>query len=252
MDVSIYQAAAAMNASTRWQEVIADNLSASQVPGFKKQDLSFSAVQAGYMAKSLGALSGSTQKTIMPVAAAATNFKPGELRATNNSTDFGIEGQGFFEVQLPDGRKAYTRDGEFRLSPQGQLVTKQGYTVLTDNGPLQFDMSSGQPITVAANGEASQGDMQKGKLRIAEIADTSSLATIGNGLYVISDPAVPPPKQMTAGVVRQGFLEGSNTSGTLEMSSLISAMRFYEANQRVVQMADERLGRLIGDVANPM
>jgi flagellar hook-basal body protein len=149
MDVSLYQAAAAMNASTRWQETIADNLGAGQIPGFKKQELSFSAVQAGFMPRAQGACPGTTQRGTMPLASVSTNLQPGELRPTGVSTDFAIEGAGFFAVQMPDGSIGYTRDGEFHVNAQGQLTSKQGLPVLGETGPLQLDGSSGLPITVA-------------------------------------------------------------------------------------------------------
>src|ERR1039457_827918 len=155
MNVSLYQAAAAMNANARWQDMISENLAAISIPGGRSRDVSFSSVQAG-------------AQFVIPAARTAVNFQPGELRPTQNPTDFALEGKGFFEVQLPNGDHAYTRDGEFHLNAQGQLVTKQGYPVLGDGGPLQFDPSNAQPLTIAATGEVSQGGDVKGKLKLAE------------------------------------------------------------------------------------
>ena len=124
MDISLYQAASAMNASTHWQEVIADNLASGQIPGFKRQEMSFSAVQAGFLPHSPGSHQASAQRATMPQAGATTNFQPGELRPTGVGTDFALQGPGFFAVQMPDGTQGYTRDGEFQLNAQGQLTTK--------------------------------------------------------------------------------------------------------------------------------
>src|SRR5215831_11899421 len=123
MNVSLYQAAAAMNAQARWQELITGNLAASSVPGFRKQDISFSAVEAGLDPSArLGA-----SRYVIPSAHSTINLSPGELRATGNPMDFALEGPGFLEVQLPNGARAYTRDGELHVNADAQLVTKQGY-----------------------------------------------------------------------------------------------------------------------------
>src|ERR1051326_3139660 len=133
MNVSLSQAAAAMNANSRWQEVIAENLATSSIPGARRQELTFSAVEAG-MAP--GAIGTSGVHYMMPAATAGINFQQGTLRPTGTNTDLAIEGSALFEVQMPNGSRAYTRDGEFHISAQGQLVTKQGYTVIRDGGPV--------------------------------------------------------------------------------------------------------------------
>jgi flagellar basal body rod protein FlgG len=245
MNVSLYQAAAAMNAQARWQEMITNNLSSGAAPGYRKQDVSFSAVQAGIDPT---ALNRTGQRYWIPSATAATNFNPGELRATGNPLDCAIEGSGFFEVQLPDGSRAYTRDGEFHLSAQGQLVTKLGYNVLSDGGPVQLDPNNPAPITISATGEVSQSDQVKGRIRLVEFSQPQSLTSIAGG-YFRADPAVAQPISSTASSVRQGFLEASNASPTAEMASLITSMRLFEANQKVLQTQDDRMGRAIADLS---
>jgi flagellar basal body rod protein FlgG len=247
MDVSLFQAAAAMNAGSRWQEVISNNLAASQIPGYKKQTLCFSAVQSGYMA---GASGAAAKRATMPLAGTATSFQAGELRSTGVATDLGVDGPGFFECRLPDGTSGYTRNGEFRLDLQGQLTTKQGFPVLGPNGPLQFDPSNPSPITIAPTGEVSQGGEQKGALKLTEFNNPAGLVAMGTGLLTDSDLAAQ-PRAATSSTVQQGFLETANTSSMSEMANLISAMRFFEANQKVIQSEDDRVGRLISDVANP-
>ena len=113
MNVSLYQAASALNANERWQEVITENLAASSIPGYKKQDLSFSAVQSGVMQKTA---SGSAPAFSLPRITSATNFQPGELEPTGGKTDVALDGSGFFVVQTPNGTSAYTRDGEFQTN----------------------------------------------------------------------------------------------------------------------------------------
>ena len=152
MNVSLYQAASAMSANARWQDVVSQNLASASVPGFKKQDLSFSSVQAGL----LKSANGSTPVTL-PRVQSATNFQQGESRYTGVNTDVAIDGDGFFEIQLANGSTAYTRDGEFQVNAQGQLVTKQGCLVLGDRGPIQLDRNNPNALTISATGEVAQG-----------------------------------------------------------------------------------------------
>ena len=245
MNVSLYQAAAAMNAHARWQEVIAENLAAGSIAGAPKQEVSFSAVEAG-MASGATGLNGG--RFVMPSTSTALSFSQGPLRPTGVQTDLGIEGPGFFEVQLPNGTHAFTRDGEFHLSPQGQFVTKQGYTLLSDGGPLQLDPNNSGPVSVAATGEVSQGGEMKGRLKLSEFSQPGLLKTIGGGYFLADNPQLQAsPAQVSQ--LRQGFLESANISPTSEMASLMTSMRMFEANQKVMQMQDERMGKVITDLS---
>jgi len=245
MNVSLYQAAAAMNAQARWQELITQNLAASSAPGYRKQDISFASVQAG-LDPSAANMTGMAY--LIPQATSATNFQQGEMLPTGGNLDFAIDGPGLFEVQLPNGTKAYTRDGEFQLNAQGQMVTKQGYSVLGDGGPIQLDPSNPAPITVSATGEISQGDQPKGRIRLVEFAKMNALNSIGGGYFLAGTGPGTQPVTATASTMRQGFLEGSNSSPTTEMASLITSMRLFEANQKVLQTQDDRMGKVITDL----
>ncbi len=246
MNVSLYQAAAAMSAQSRWQEVITENLASGNVPGYRKQDVSFNSVAAGAMP--LGGLNPG--QYVIPQAVTGVSLQQGALRPTGNKLDFGLEGPGFFEVQLPGGEMAYTRDGEFQLNAQGQLITKQGYAVQSDSGPIQFDLNNSAPITVSATGEVSQREDLKGRLRLAEFNDPKLLTSVGGGLFLPDDPNLQTNTTLTS-QVRQGYLEGSNTSPTTEMASLLTAMRMFEANQKVLQSQDERMGKVISELGGP-
>src|SRR5690242_11018382 len=119
MNVSLYQAAAALTANSRWQELIAENLASSSVPGFKKQEIAIAAVKAGLVPPgSIDSLKAPQFFTI-PKATTATSFRQGELKFTGDKSDVAIEGKGFFEVRLPNGSIAYTRDGELSVNAQG-------------------------------------------------------------------------------------------------------------------------------------
>lgn len=246
MNVSLYQAAASMNAQARWQELITQNLAAGSIPGFRKNDVSFAAVAAGVPS----ALDSTGVGNVIPAARLGTNFQPGELRPTGNAMDLALDGPGFLEVQLPNGNSAYTRDGELHVNAQGQLVTKQGYAVLSDSGPLQFDPNNSGAITISSDGHVSQGSEVKGTLQIKEFKNPHTLTSTNNGYFINQNPDVQPQAAVATGV-RQGFLENSNTSPTAEMASLITSMRLFETSQKVLQMQDERMGKVITEVGNP-
>ena len=249
MNVSLYQAASALNAMDRWQETIAENLAASSVPGFKKQDFSFAAVQAGLRPVPASAASGASRDVLMATGESFTNFQPGEFRTTGVKTDLAVDGKGFFEVQLPNGSTAFTRDGEFHLNAQGQLVTKEGHTVLGDGGPIQLDLNNYAELSISATGEVSQGADLKGRIRLTEFGNPKLLTRLSGG-YFIADNLNAGATPSTASTLRQGALEAANTSVVMEMANLMTAMRTFEANQRMAQIHDDRIAKAINDLGN--
>jgi len=248
MNISLYQAAAALNANSRWQDAIAENLASSSIPGYKRQDYSFSAVQAGLMQGVAASGAGSAPHFSLPEGRGRINFAPGQLKPTGVDTDLAIEGPGFFEVQLPNGDTAYTRDGEFQLNAQGQLVTKQGYAVIGDSGTIQLDRNSRGSLNISSEGQISQGNQVRGKLKVVTFGDPQLLAHVGGGYFQPRDQAVQ-PTDLPEATVKQRFLEAANTSPVTEMVNLLAAMRYYETNQRLVQLNDERMSTAIRDLA---
>lgn len=236
MNVSLYQAASALNAMDRWQETIADNLAATSAPGFKKKEFSYAAIESAL--KTNGATGP------------GTNFAPGEIRITNVKTDIAIDGKGFFEVQMPDGSLAYTRDGEFHVDAQGQMVTKQGFKVMSDGGPVVLDLNNHTELSISASGEVSQGIDLKGRLRLVEFGNPNALKRLNGSYFAATDPAANPAPS-TESSLRQGALESANLSAATEMSNLMTVMRIFEANQRMAQIQDERIGRTIAELGNP-
>jgi flagellar basal-body rod protein FlgF len=250
VNVSLYQAASALNANARWQEVISENMASSMIPGFKKQEMSFEAIRAGMLLPTAPGNAINGQPVALPGGRTNLNFAAGEVKKTGVNTDFVIDGDGFFEVQLPNGASAFTRDGEFRMNAQGQLVTKQGYAVMGQAGPIQVNPAIPGGITVAADGTISQGEERLGKLNLVSFNDRNLLAPAGGGYFLANNPMLQQEVDNES-TVRQGFLEGSNASSVMEMANLMTAMRSFEANQRIVQMQDERMGRTIAELGNP-
>ncbi|HEX3624922.1 MAG TPA: flagellar hook-basal body protein [Verrucomicrobiae bacterium] len=240
--MSLYQAAAAMHATAQWQDLIAENLASSQISGGRKRDVVFSDIQAGANSGVPG-----NPNYYIPTVTTVTNFHPGELHVSSNPMDFALEGPGFFTIQLPNGQAAYTRGGEFQLNSQGQLVTNQGYQVMGESGPVHVNPNSSDRITISATGEVSQGSQQVGKLKLVEFNNPGLLTTIGSQDFQATNAAaVPHPAALTK--VRQGFLEAANSSPTREMSGLVTAMRMFEANQKVMQADSDRMNHTITEL----
>jgi flagellar basal-body rod protein FlgF len=248
MNVSLYQAASALNAQSRWQEVIAENLASSSIPGFKKQEVTFGAIEGGLMPA--GMSGKGVQPFSIPAARTVTSFASGEMKHTGVPTDVAIDGAGFFEVELPNGATAFTRDGEFRINAQGEVITKQGYPVLSTNGRLQVDRNNPNPVSISPTGEISQGLNAVGRIKLVGFSDPQLLQSIGNGLFAADHPDLA-PDDAPAATLRQGFVEAANTTPMMEMANLMTSMRTFEANQRVIQIHDERMSRAISELGSP-
>ena len=249
MNISLFQAASALNANSRWQEVIAENMAASSVPGYKRQDVSFQAFEAGMVPPSSETASQRNVWT-MPQGVTHTSFAPGEMRFTGVDTDIGISGSGFFEIQRPDGSLAYTRDGEFQMNGNGQLITKQGLIVMGEGGPIQLDRASVDPVTISAEGAVSQGNVVRGNLKVVEFNNPNLLTPVSGGMFIARDQNLQINTKSSSNF-RQFYLEQANTSAVSEMANMITVMRASEANQRIIQMEDERMGRAISELGSP-
>jgi flagellar basal-body rod protein FlgF len=247
VNVSLFQAAAALDANSRWQEVIADNLASSSVPGYKQQQLSQAAVQAGLM--SAHGMRNLPQYFSVSTTSTSTNFGAGEMKYTGNGTDVAIEGNGFFTVKLPNGMTGLTRDGEFQINSHGQLVTKESYPVLGIDGPIQLSPDHSGPLSISSAGFVNQGSEKQGQLKVIQVDHPQKLTQLSGGYFMAKDPKLV-IKPSTANL-REGYLESSNTSTLTEMASMMTASRGFEANQHVIQIQDDRLNRTITELGNP-
>jgi flagellar basal body rod protein FlgG len=244
MNIGMFQAAAAMNANARWQDVISSNLASGSVPGFKKDEVSFEAIQAGMMG--VDGPNGANG-FMLPRSSTSVNWRDGEFRHTGVNTDVAIEGPGFFEVQLPDGSLAYTRDGEFGFNSDGQLITKDGSLVLGDGGPFQMDLDLGTPLSISPTGEMSQGTEKMGNLKVVNFNDSRLLQRSGSYFFANAPELV--TMQLDNVRLRPESIEGSNTSPMSEMTNLITSMRMFETNSKLLKMQDERMGKVIQDLS---
>ena len=252
MNLSLYSAATGMEAQQLNLNTISNNLANVNTPGFKRSKIEF---QDLMYQKPKGAGSDSGGGNLVPtgiemgngsrVAATSKDFTQGQLTSTGGQLDVAIQGDGFFEVQRPDGTLGYTRDGTFQLSSTGQVTTSDGMPVLSGFQPVPAGTTS---ISIASNGQVTYqtpSGNQTYRLTLTRFANPSGLSSLGGNLYAETDASGTPetgnPTEQGFGSVVQGYVESSNVNIVQEMVNLIVAQRAYEINSKSVQTSDEML-----------
>ena len=238
-------------------DVISNNLANVSTNGFKRQravfeDLLYQVVrQPGAQSSQLNQVPSGLQlgTGVRPVATARV-FTNGNLQQTGNQFDVAINGQGFFQVLLPDGTLAYTRDGSFQLDNQGNVVTSSGYVVQ----PGITIPANTVSVTIAADGTVSavvagsQIATQIGTIQLASFINPGGLQARGENLYMETAssgaPQVNQPTTNGMGSLNQFSVETSNVSVTEELVNLITAQRAFEINSRSIQSSDQMLQKL--------
>jgi len=238
-----------MAAFEKWQEAISQNISNGSAPGFKKTDISFSAIDSDLTSIQDGSSSADRVHGAMPAATPSISFAQGQMNHSDSDLDFAIQGSGFFQVQKADGTMAYTRNGQFHLSPDKTLVNQEGLPVQGEGGPIVFKTGGG-PIAINADGTITQQDQTVAKLPAYNFADVKTLRRVGNGLLAPDDSSIT-PKKMEHPQILNNYLESSNVSPLNEMVNLVSVSRAYEASQKVIQTADDNEDKAIQTFGNP-
>lgn len=234
----IYNSAASADALQKWNDVVARNIAMGQVPGYKKDVVSFDAVAMGSIGYGNDGKTTEQLAAFLPVPRGNFNFLAGTLQHTNEPKSFAIEGEGFFKLQRPDGSTVYTRDGEFRLSSTGQLVSKAGFPVVGESGPIQVLIDGGE-VSLDPDGRLFQGDQEIGVLSVYDVSDRGALRRTSGG-FVLAPGAERSVQEapVEASRVRQGFVEQSNVSAIHEMIDLVTITNALQANQKVIQTYD--------------
>jgi flagellar basal-body rod protein FlgF len=242
MNVGLYQSASALSALERWQDAVSQNITSSQTTGYRKRTVSFSTQTAGELQPNPHARIGSEGSVPMlfPKINSGINFLNGETQPTRRELDAAIQGEGFFEIQRPDGSRVYTRAGEFRMRPDRVLVTSSGDEILSDAGAPITLLSNGGPVVINPNGTINQGATALGRLSVKKFADPSQLQAIAGGFFVPA-PGTPPPETVDDPELLQGYLEASNVTPLREMVDLVLISRAYEANQKIITTVDEQM-----------
>jgi len=254
---SLYTAATGMKAQQTYVDAISNNLANVNTAGFKKiqptfQDLLYVTLKspgidtANGTPNPVGIQLGSGVK----ISGTTMNFESGNLEGTNRKLDVAIKGDGFFQVQVPDGSIAYTRDGHFQVDRDRRLVTVDGLRLIPD---IQIPADTIQ-ISIGRDGQvevvqASSTDKSTplGKLQLARFVNPSGLLSLGGNLLRATEasgsPLITDPGTQGTGELQQGFLERSNVEVVSELVNLIVAQRAYEVNSRAIRSSDQMLSQ---------
>lgn len=231
-------------------ETIANNLSNVNTDGYKKSKVIFQDIVSKQLSvNSNGLIDNAYKNSGIGSSAEIINkvFTSGDAKATDNPLDIFIQGNGFLEVVMPDGRYGYTRSGNLSVDENGILTNSDGFSlsslVQIPSDAQQIVIGSEGTVSVSINGEAELVNI--GQLELSTFLNEAGLASLGGGIYLPSSKSGSPsyglPGETGFGTLQQGFIEGSNVNLVEELTSLMSAQRGYELNARVVQAADDML-----------
>jgi flagellar basal-body rod protein FlgG len=254
---SLWIARTGLDAQQTQLDVISNNLANVSTNGYKRSHAVFEDLMYQNL-RQAGA--NSSEQTTAPTGlqlglgtravATSRNFSQGNLQQSANNLDVAVLGNGFFEVQMPDGTTGYTRDGSFQVDAQGQLVTNNGYLVQ----PGISIPANAQSVTIGGDGTVSvtlpgQATAQTiGQLQIASFVNPAGLEPKGQNMYgetaASGNPNTGTPGQNGLGALRQGFVETSNVNVVEELVAMIQTQRAYELNSKAIQTSDQMLQRL--------
>jgi flagellar basal-body rod protein FlgG len=254
---SLWIAKTGLDAQQTQLDVISNNLANVSTTGFKRsravfEDLLYQTVrQPGAQSSQQTQLpSGLSIGTGVRQVTTERLHTQGNLQQTSNPLDLAINGQGFFQILMPDGTTAYTRDGSFQLDAQGQLVTASGYTLQ----PAITIPANAQSITIGRDGTVSIAQpgqvatTQVGSLQIANFINPAGLQARGENLYSETassgTPTTNTPGSNGVGVLSQGYVESSNVNIVEELVNMIQTQRAYEINSKAVTTADQMLQKV--------
>ena len=172
-----------------------------------------------------------------------TNFEQGSINTSGNPLDLALQGDGFFSVETPAGER-YTRSGEFTLDSEGYLTTKEGYKVQGQNGPIQMD---GKNIIINEDGQVFSDGNEIDTLKLVDFNDYKLLKKEGEALYIDASGDVGNMKE-SEGLILQGSVESSNVNSVKMMVEMITMLRSYEANQKVIKTFDDLLDKSVNEI----
>ena len=254
---SLWIAKTGLDAQQTQMDTIANNLANVSTSGFKRsravfEDLLYQNLrQPGAQTSQQTQLpSGLQVGTGVRTVATERIFTQGNLQQTSNDKDLAIQGSGFFQVLMPDGTTAYTRDGSFQVDNQGQMVTSSGFVIqpaLTIPANAQ-SISIGRDGTVSVTQPGSTNATQVGQLQLATFINPAGLESRGETLYVETtasgNPSTNTPGTNGAGMVSQGYVETSNVNVAEELVNMIQTQRAYEINSKAITTSDQMLQKL--------
>ncbi len=254
---SLWVAKTGLEAQQAQMDVITNNIANVNTNGFKRsravfEDLLYQTVrQPGAPSSDQTQLPTGLQfgTGVRPVATERLHTQ-GNLMQTSNSKDIAIDGKGFFQVQMPDGSLAYTRDGSFHVDNQGQLVTSSGYLLLPQitvpADAVLLTVARNGKVTVTLPGDAAPAEL--GTMQLASFINPAGLEARGENLYIETSasgaPTVNQPGTNSMGQLSQGYVEAANVNVVEEMVNMVQAQRAYELNSKAVTASDQMLQKI--------
>jgi flagellar basal-body rod protein FlgG len=254
---SLWISKTGLDAQQTQMDVIANNLANVSTAGFKRsravfEDLLYQNLRqpGGQTSQQTSLPSGLQLGTgVRPVASERIHTQ-GNIQQTGNSKDVAINGEGFFQVLLPDGTTAYTRDGSFQTDNNGQFVTASGYVIQPAiTVPANaLSITVGRDGTVSVTTPGTSATTQIGSLQLATFVNPAGLESKGENLYVETGSSgtasTNTPGTNGSGVLSQGYVETSNVNVVEELVNMIQTQRAYEINSKSITTSDQMLQRL--------
>ena len=236
-------------------DVISNNIANMTTTGYKRQRAAFADLiyqnidRPGSTSSNVGTVVPSGIQIGLGVRNAAVyrQHEQGPITLTENPLDLAITGDGFFQIQLPSGETAYTRDGTFQISETGQIVTSQGYSlqpaITIPPDATDIDVNESGQVIVGLPGQVTLSNL--GQIQLASFINPTGLNAVGDNLLLETEASgtanTGNPNEDRFGAIRQGALEQSNVNVVQEITALIAAQRAYEMNSNVIQTSDEMM-----------
>jgi flagellar basal-body rod protein FlgG len=253
-NAALHVARTGLDAQAARMRVIANNLANVNTTAFQRERAEFQTLSYQTLTAPGAASSGDNRYAIgnslgsgVQMTGVARAFTQGALNTTDNPYDLAIQGDGYFQIQRPDGTTGYSRAGNFQVSPEGQLVTSDGMPLQPDiripEGATAVTIGSDGKVSASVAGQAEPSEV--GQIELARFANPAGLQPLGDNLYAATqasgEPQVGAAGAEGRGVLRQGALEGSNVNVVQELVDMIETQRAYEVNSKMISATDEML-----------
>lgn len=249
----IYSSVSAMLNLQARQSVITNNLANINTSGYKEETLVSKSFDEVILSNNDNYINGVANKQIIgdlsfgvSIDDTVTSHKQGVHIATNNNSDFALDGKGFFQVQDANGNTFFTRDGSFKVNSQGYLVTNSGHNVMGMNkisGNIEKINIGSDKISVTPNNNINVNGIEKYSFNIVDFDNYDTLKKVGDNIYSGENPV-----QANNFYIKQGYLEGSNVDYINTTALLMETVKEFEANQKVIQTIDSTLSKIANEI----
>ena len=253
-NAALHVARTGLDAQAARMRVIANNLANVNTTGFQRERAEFQTLSYQTLTAPGAASSGDNRYAIgqslgsgVQMTGVSREMTQGSLNTTSNPYDLAIQGEGFFQIQRPDGTTAYSRAGNFQVSSEGQLVTSEGFPLQPDiripEGATSVTIGADGKVSAQITGQAEPSEV--GQIELARFVNPAGLLPLGDNLYQATtasgEAQVGAAGAEGRGSIRQGALEGSNVNVVQELVDMIETQRAYEVNSKMIQATDEML-----------